>query len=142
MRFFFSRAFIFFLPAVFLIALAIAGGWYFFFANQGFSKSDTPVFSNPVTLERQTISLSLSGPDDEALVFDPNLLIQGTSSPQAVIILSWNGNNKAVEAGSDGSFSSTIKLQSGVNNLKVTAFDKSGENREEDRIIYYSTEKL
>lgn len=127
---------------IFFLGLLFTAGLYFFINNSNSPKPVPAIFTNPVTVDRQALVLNLSGPDDNSLVFSSNLLVQGNSSPGALIIFNWNDNNKVVEAGDDGTFSYTLKLDNGVNNLKVAAFNKSGESKEENRLVYYSPEKL
>ncbi len=136
-----ARFFIISLTLISLLALAGLSGLYFYL-NQASVKPTPAILNGPVTAPHQDITLSLSGPDDNSLVFDPNLLVGGTTLPEATIIINWNDNNKVVRAGNDGTFSATLKLDAGVNNLKVAAFDSSGNSKEEDRLIFYSTEKL
>ena len=111
--------------------------------NSGNTPSKLPtIFSGPVTSEKENLTLNLSSPDDNSLVFASSLLVQGETSPQALVIVNWNDNTETVTAGNDGNFSDTIKLDSGVNDLVVAAFDKDGNSQQEKRTIFYSTEKL
>lgn len=107
------------------------------------SQNQALINSYPVTSEPVSLTLSLSSPDNNQLVFDPNLLIQGnTTPPGSTVILSLNDDNQAIETNSRGNFSATVKLQEGINTLSVAVFDNSGNNKREERVVYYSTEKI
>ena len=132
------------LIAIIIVAL-LAGGGYF--ADQYFFKGKNPqnqtsLSIQPVTSEPVSLTLDLSSPNDNLLVFDPDLLIQGATTPGAIVITSINNNNYVLDINSKGEFSSTIKLTEGVNQIMLSAFDSVGNGKTESRTIYYSKEKL
>lgn len=96
-----------------------------------------PVTSLPVSL-----NLDISSPDDNLLLFDGDLLISGKTVPGALVLITTNDQNLLFNAASDGYFSKTIKLQSGVNQFTISSFDNLGNYKTEFRTIYYSEEKL
>lgn len=96
----------------------------------------------PVTSAPVSLTLNLSNPDNDLLVFDSDLLIQGKTSPGATVIISSNEDDQVLEVNNQGEFSTTLILESGVNKLTVSSFDNSGSNKSEDRTIYYSKEKI
>lgn len=98
--------------------------------------------SGPVTSAPTAVNLNLSSPDDNTLVYEANILVQGKASPHSTIIISTNKDNQVSETGSKGDFSSTVKLESGLNRLSIAAFDTQGNIKRENRAVYYSTEKL
>lgn len=100
------------------------------------------VTSSPVTTEPVSISLNLSSPDDNILVFESSILISGKTSPNATVILSLDEEDRIIEAKASGNFSDTVKLKEGVNNLIISTFDNQGNGKSESRTIYYSKEKL
>lgn len=96
-----------------------------------------PVTSNPVSL-----TLNLSSPDDNLLIYDPNLLISGQTSSGITVLITVNDTNQIISASTSGDFSLTVKLQTGTNQVIVSAFDNQGNYKIEERSIYYSEEKL
>lgn len=96
----------------------------------------------PVTQEHTTVTLNLSSPDNDKLVYDNNLLIEGQATPNAVVILSTNNNDQVLNVTNKGDFSVTLKLKNGLNQFTVAAFDKLGNTESESRTVYYSSETL
>lgn len=136
----------FFLIIAFLAALAAFG----YYAYQ--EKLLAPILNQkpkvdltlvrPVTSKPASLTLDLSNPGENLLVFTSDLLIQGKTLPEATVILSLNDHDQVLNVSAQGHFSQTIKLQEGLNELTVAAFDNQGNGKNEARTIYYSTEKL
>jgi uncharacterized membrane protein len=128
---------------MFLIFIISLGGiiYFYYFLNPG----ENPVTNNdyqPVTKEPVTLDFNLQNPDDNTLVFDKNLLVQGQTSPNSLVLITLNDTNLMMTASSKGDFSQTLTLSPQVNKLIVTSFDDSGGSKGEERTIYYSEEKL
>ncbi len=107
-----------------------------------FSNNLSLQYISPVTSEPSALILNLSNPEENSLVFEKDLLIQGKSSPKATIVLSSDDEDLVVEAKSEGDFSTVVKLKNGANEFLITAFDHLGNSKSERRVIYYSPEKL
>ncbi len=97
---------------------------------------------SPVTNAPVSFVLNVTSPDDNSLVNDPNVLLQGKTSPQATIIVSFDNKDQSVEVDKDGNFNATLKMDAGVNNFSITAFDNTGNSKTESRTLYYSKEKI
>ena len=133
----------FFIIAILVLFLAAGGyfAWVHFSSNP--LTLQTPKLSyNPVTQEPVSLTLDLSSPDDNSLVFSEDLLVQGKASPNAVVFLSVNDADQVLDVNSQGDFSQTIKLQKGVNQIYVGASDSGGNTKGETRVVYYSTDKI
>ena len=126
--------------AVILAALGTLAIFYFFAQQQ--PNQNQADLKMPVTQEPVSLTLNLSSPEDNLLGFTTELLVQGQTTSGAVVILSANDLDNVLEVGSGGTFSTTVKLQSGLNQVAVAAFDKVGNSKSENRTIYYSTEKI
>lgn len=96
----------------------------------------------PVTSLLVSLTLDLSNPDDNLLVFDSSVLVSGKTVPGTLVLITANDQNQLLTASSDGYFSQTVKLQSATNQLSISAFDSLGNYKSEQRTIYYSEEKL
>lgn len=132
--------FILSMSGVFLLGSGFTASLYFFL-NQDTPKN--PLINyHPVTSKPISLSLNVSSPDDNLLVFESDLLIQGTTSPKAVVILSFDKEDLILGTDPSGNFSITAELSKGVNNFSINAFDSLGNSRSESRTVYYSTEKL
>lgn len=129
------------MTGIFLLSLAYILGFYFFL-NPPVSEAEFLLKSSPVTQKPISLTQTLSSPDDNLLIFEPDLLIQGKTAPHTIVILSTNEDDQILQSGNFGDFSASIKLDKGVNNLSTTVFDNSGTSKTEYRTIYYSTEKI
>lgn len=136
-----TQAFVLSMIGILIVGSSLIAALYFYVNPKSANISKNP-FERPVTSEPVSLSLNISSPDDNLLVFDTDLLIQGTTIPNAIVILDINNNNMSLETNLTGSFSTTAKLKSGVNELNVTVFDNQGNSKTDSRTIYYSTEKL
>ncbi len=138
------RVFVIAVIAIVVLGLGFAGGLHYILnvqyqhPNQQAGLLD----KGPVTREPVSLTLDLTNPDDNSISFESSVLISGKTSPNAVIILDLNHEYTSLEANSDGNFSTTLHLETGVNNLTTTAFDDLGNSKTDSRIVYYSTEKI
>ncbi|KKR81328.1 MAG: hypothetical protein UU73_C0003G0108 [Candidatus Daviesbacteria bacterium GW2011_GWA1_41_61] len=96
----------------------------------------------PITSLPSGMTLNLSSPDDNQLVFDENILLQGKTTPGSLILISFESSDLALEPSPSGEFSTTVYMDEGVNQFTVTAINKDGDLKQEERTVYYSKEKL
>lgn len=136
-------------PTVFVISMVIillaglAGAFGLnFLVNPQTAAQKLNILNQPVTSKPVSLTLNISSPDDNLLVFDSDLLIQGTTMPNNIVILSLTDSDLNLQADKDGNFSTTLKLKSGVNQITVTTFDDQGNSKSDSRTVYYSTEKI
>lgn len=126
---------------ILIISLIFLGGLYFIL-NIQYQKSNNPFLNGPVTSKPKSFTLNLNQPADESLIFESRVLVSGKTGSNMEVLISTDTDDQVIEAKPDGSFSLTLDLALGVNNIKVTAFDQTGDTREAERVIYYSKEKL
>ncbi len=134
------KAFAILLTVVLLIVLIAVAGFFIILARNSqisYGLNGTPVTTAPVSFV-----LNVSSPDDNSLVYDPNVLLQGKTSPGATILVSMNTADQVITVSDKGDFSSTLKLDNGVNTVIIAAFDDAGNSKTEYRTLYYSKEKL
>lgn len=98
--------------------------------------------SGPVTSAPASLTLELDSPDDDLLVFDSDLRLSGKTLPNLRVLITSGAKNQIVQSETDGNFTSDFELGNGVNEITVTVFDESGEERSLQRTIYYSKEKI
>ncbi|MBI2334875.1 hypothetical protein HYU96_03665 [Candidatus Daviesbacteria bacterium] len=96
----------------------------------------------PVTTLTKSLRIDLDQPDDNLLTFQSSLIISGSTLPGLAVLISTDTEDSVIESTKDGSFSTVIKLEEGVNNLMVIVFDEKGDSKSIERTIYYSREKL
>lgn len=100
------------------------------------------IYQGPVTTKPISLFLNLSSPDNNKLVFEESLLVQGQTIPHALVLLSLENEDKIIDVDNMGNFSITIKLSSDVNQFTAAVFDNLGNSKKEERIVYFSKDKL
>lgn len=135
-----TKTFLLSMVVVFLLGLGSIVGVYLIVNPKN---NNNPLISEgPVTSEPVSLILNLTSPDDNTLVFDSDLLIQGQVSKGSFVLLSLNEEDQILDTSDKGDLSKTIKLEDGVNKIMVTVFDNLGNSKTEKRTVFYSTEKI
>lgn len=94
----------------------------------------------PTETPKEKAYLALESPGDEEISDRRSIQVKGKTSPENIVIVSTNVEDKIVKPTSDGRFAATITIDSNANVVVVRAIEKSGEEAVEKRIITYSTE--
>lgn len=130
----------------FLFALLVTGVIFAlslnYILNMQYKQPVSRFLIGPITTTPKSLIMNLDQPDDNILVFDPSLIVSGTTAPDADVLISTDTQNIVIKSKKDGSFSTVINLDSGLNQLKVSVFDTTGDSRVSDRTIFYSKEKI
>ena len=136
--------FVFSMLVLLLLGFIFIGVLYYYLGgNNNFSfKPKEKILSSPVTRPPASLTLTLDSPDNNVLVFDESILVSGKTSANTALILSLNESDQILDINSGGNFSKTLKLEPGVNQLTLSAFDGLGNNKNETRTVYYSKEKI
>lgn len=138
-----TKEFIFSQILILVSGLIFLGALYYILYIDSPSQTQNSFFSGgPVTKEPASLMLELTAPDDDLLVFDDSLEIAGKSSPNSYILITTPSSNRVIKSKSDGSFSTEIELTAGINEIKIISFDEKGEQKDLERTIYYSKEKI
>lgn len=105
-------------------------------------QSEVSIVAGPVTTLPKTLRIDLDQPDDNLLTFSSSLVISGSTLPDLYVLISSESQDSVIQASQNGSFSTVISLDEGVNNLTVAVFDTAGESKQIERTVYYSKEKI
>lgn len=132
----------FIIAMILLLMVPLGATFYLYFSINASPYEKSNGLTIPVTQEPVSLILNLSSPDDNVFTTSSEALVQGKTSPRADIIVSTEKEDFVLEVSSSGSFSATIRLTEGVNSIEVSAFDDLGNNKEEQRTVYYSKEKI
>lgn len=135
-----GKQFIFACVGILIFGLIFLGGLNYFL-NPTLSQ-DLWSLTGPITSTPRSFNLEINSPDNNLLAFDKTVVISGKSSPKATIIVSNGESNTGFEADLNGDFSKVIELLSGMNLIKIVAFDSEGNSKEEERMVYFSEEGL
>ena len=136
-----SKHFIFSLILIFTISLAFLG-WIYYATNIQYQKYTSSFINGPVTLLPKTLKLDLNQPDDESLTFNSSTIVSGTTTPKKEVLIFTDSKDLVIKSKDDGSFSTALDLNEGINRITVAVFDKNGDSKSIERTIYYSEEKI
>ncbi len=115
---------------------------YTFHALIASPPQDTLSFSPIVTSKPTAPTLDISSPDDNSLIFDPNILVEGRTTPNTKVLISNENSDQFIVSDKYGNFSQTLKLNLGINNLLITAFNNQGQLISDTRMVFYSKQQL
>lgn len=138
-----KKEFIFSQIVILISGFIFLGALYYILYIDSPGQTQNSFFSGgPVTKEPASLMLELTAPDDDLLVFDDEVEIAGKSLPNSYILITAPATDLVVRSKSDGSFSTDVKLIEGINDIKIIAFDEKGEQKDLERTVYYSKEKI
>lgn len=90
----------------------------------------------------EAFNLTLSQPENDALVETNQVTVTGKTSKGTTVVVNGPLKDEIVTARNDGSFSVTMTLEEGVNEIIVTAYDKTGTEKSETRTVNYTKEQF
>jgi len=127
---------------ILILGLAFIFGLNYLMNPISKAAKSTSLSEGPVTSTPASLTLEVGSPDDELLVFNSNLIINGKTLPKLNVLISSDTEDLVVVSKSDGSFTADLTLSPGVNEISIVVFDDKGDQREIRRTIYYSKEKI
>ncbi len=99
----------------------------------------TPADSQPTT---NNLQLTITSPEDEFLSSTNSVTISGTTVASAVVSITHETGETLLQADTSGKFSSEVALESGYNQIIVTAFDSTGKSATKQLLVTYTTAKI
>lgn len=126
---------------ILIVGLSFLFGLYYIL-NIQYKQVQKPFEAGPVTTKPKSFTLDLDQPADDTLTFSSQILLSGKSGPNLEVLISTESFDQVIKSKADGTFSLTLNLDEGVNNILVTAFDQTGDSKSAERVVYYSKEKL
>ncbi len=135
-----QKIFIISMCLIFLTGLGYIVALYYILNPQ--TTKENLVTSLPVTKEPVSLTLIINSPNGNSLVFDEDILISGKASENNIVIITSDDNDLVLNPKKDGTFSLSYKLSPGINNLTISSFDETGNNKQEQRMVYFSKEKI
>lgn len=136
-----GKEFIVYHILILLAGLSLTFGLYYIL-NIQYKQDQKPFLAGPVTSRPKSFTLDLDQPADDTLTFSSQILLSGKTGPKMEVLISKDSFSEVVLSKNDGTFSLTISLEEGVNNIKVTVFDATGDSRSAERTVYFSREKI
>jgi len=87
-------------------------------------------------------TLTLTQPEDEAILETPQASVAGKTEVGATVVVNGPLGEEVVEATTDGTFSTTVALEEGANEIVVTAYGKNDQEKTETRTVTYTKEQF
>lgn len=125
-----------------LIAGLISLGALYFILNIQYQKPKAPFLNGPVTTLPKSLRLDLDQPDQDSLIFSESIIVSGKTAPSKEVLISTDTSDSVIKSKPDGSFSTVLDLDEGVNRITATVFDSTGDSRSAERTVYFSKEKI
>lgn len=135
------KSFIFSQIFILIAGLIFIAGLYYLL-NIQYRKSDNPFQAGPVTSIPKSLRLNLDSPDSDSLTFQNSIIVSGQTTASRDVLIFTDSQNLIVTSKPDGSFSTVLKLDEGVNTITTAVFDSTGDSKVAKRIVYYSKEKI
>ena len=110
--------------------------------NIQYQKPKDLFLNGPVTTLPKSLRLDLDQPDQDVLSFSSSIIVSGTTGPSKDVLISTDTNDFVIQSKVDGSFSTVLNLDEGINRIAVAVFDSTGDSRVAERTVYYSKEKI
>lgn len=85
------------------------------------------------------LTLLLTSPAEGVVATASSILIKGTTAPNAAVVFLTDKNFESTESGVTGSFSGSLKLSSGTNDILIVAVNSKGESKSESRKVIFGT---
>lgn len=86
------------------------------------------------------VELSIIKPENLVVVTTASVEVTGSTIPNALVAISAEEKDYVVVADNKGSFSQTVSLTGGLNEIKVFSFDVNDGVRQKDLLVVYSSE--
>ncbi len=125
--------------------LVIGGLWWTNKATteESLNITPTPVLEqSPTLIPTPSLSLEIISPEDESIIEEEKITLEGKTAPESVVVVIYPEGENIVEADKEGNFETEITLVGGANEIKITAYDKEGNQVEKNLTLVYSTAKI
>lgn len=99
----------------------------------------TPIIESPT--EKKS-ALIISSPNNNDLIDEDKIVIEGTTSPNALVAFLYEGKETIIIGDENGDFSQEIELIGGANEIKIASFDTEGKETNKIINLVYSTAKI
>lgn len=126
---------------ILILGITFIGSLYYLL-NVQYQSRVQPFLAGPITNSPKSLSLEVTDPADDSLVFKSNLLLSGKTLPNLKILISSDQKDQVTTSSADGSFSSSLTLNSGPNKISITVFSATGEEKTVTKNVYFSNESI
>ncbi len=93
------------------------------------------------TAKNDTHAITIDSPLEEAIEQDDVVLVSGTTSKGATVVLQGFVDDVVIDANGDGKYAGKITLVEGKNIIIVTSYNEKNEPVTQQRVLYYTPEE-
>lgn len=97
---------------------------------------------SPNPSPKPSIYLTIKEPDDEIVVGKKVVTVSGTTAKDATIVVLSPVDEDVVKPAGTGDFSTTINIDTGQNNIEITAISPNGGETKVNRTVTFSTDEF
>ena len=87
-------------------------------------------------------ALIINSPNDNDIIDENKIVIEGITSPNALITFLYEGKETIITSDQEGNFSQEIELVGGANEIKIASFDTEGKETNKIINLVYSTAEI
>lgn len=122
-------------------AIGLLAAWGLWKSSQKPTVKETAVTAPTQTPAlKPTFSLNLTSPENEFLATEAVLTVSGKTTEPATVVITNSVEEKVSTTKEDGSFTTTLNLQEGTDEIAVTAYNQKNEEITEIRTVNYTKE--
>jgi len=134
-----------------LLGIAATGGFFTYKnskSNKAATVTPTPIISAAPSQDPQEpedssqSNISIISPTNESVVINSKTTIEGITKPNSIVIIKNAIDTINTVADSVGKFEAPINLESGINQVLISAFDEEDNQYDTQLLITYSTAKF
>lgn len=140
-----------------LLGLGVTGGFFVIQKNKtnSVTATVTPTLSDTISNSNDSITptitttkdeaskdLIISSPQDNSVASKSKISIEGQTKPNSIIVITTLSKTYNSTSDENGEFSSSIELDGGINQIKITAIDENDNQSESNLSVTYSTAKI
>jgi len=106
---------------------------FYVVSTDSYSQKQTQSKLYNVTFIKEPPNLEISSPQDNKKYYDSKLIVEGITDSEVYVKV----NNASVVVKADGSFSHSLQLQKGENQIEIIASDQAGNTTEKKLSVTY-----
>ncbi len=104
------------------------------------TKTIAPISPTPTSTAENILTIDL--PNDEDVVDKKTITVSGKTLSNATLLISTQSSDNVVSPSATGTFSATVTIDDGINQITITAIAPDGQEQKITRTVTYSTESF
>lgn len=123
------------------ITFGIVVGFGVWRINSSLKPNNTQIKPSPTPGPNTSteLKITLDKPENEDVVTDNSVTVSGLTKALAWVVVSGENGDLILQANNNGTFQQDVDLNPGVNQIKVSAFDKGGNESATQVLVVYSS---